>query len=161
MTFDDIARALTVSAKGSTAIQDAMNRAVGAAIPPAAEPDALSIQRMETATVRKQLAFREACAAVHVEGVLARQIGLPLDANPYHGNAPAERVSPGHRLGDFTFAWSLGWQEADEREAIDALIIAARAATREGRATPACPAGENLREAVEAYLGRRVITPTR
>lgn len=106
--------------------------------------------------LRASLAFREACDAAHVEGVQARIIGAELDANPYVGDEPAERICPSRPRKDFQVPWMIGWRMADERAALDALVEAAQASTRDGTVTPACPAGEALREAVAAYLARRV-----
>jgi hypothetical protein len=100
--------------------------------------------------------FRIACDAAYTEGVLARSIGVDIGANPYVGFEPAERICPGRMLGDFHLAWMLGWRAADEQDAIDALVVAAEAATRGGTVTPACPAGEGLREAVAALMARRL-----
>jgi hypothetical protein len=102
------------------------------------------------------LGFRIACDAVYTEGVLARSVGMDLGSNPYVGFEPAERICPGRMLGDFHLAWMLGWRAADEQDAIDALVVAAEAATRGGTVTPACPAGEGLREAVAALMARRL-----
>jgi hypothetical protein len=102
------------------------------------------------------LDFRIACDAVYTEGVLARSVGMDLGSNPYVGFEPAERICPGRMLGDFHLAWMLGWRAADEQDAIDALVVAAEAATRGGTVTPACPAGEGLREAVAALMARRL-----
>ena len=120
-----------------------------------AEPDHLAIQKMETRLAREQVTFREACDAAFVEGTIARQVGAPLDADPYVGEEPAS-ICPHVKRSDLWGPWALGWREADERWALDELIVAAVAATNQGRTVPACPAGNMLREAVEAYLARQV-----
>ena len=102
------------------------------------------------------ISFRQACDAAYTEGTLARAIGMDLGANPYVGDEPATRICPDRTMGEFHLPWMLGWRAADERDAVDALIVAAEAATRGGTVTPACPAGEGLREAVAALMARRL-----
>lgn len=108
---------------------------------------------------RQTLDFRTACDAAYVEGQLARSTGLDIGVNPYVGYERAERLcGEGTRrtLQEFHLPWMMGWRAADEQDAVDALLVAAQASTRDGTVTPACPAGEGLREAVAALLARRV-----
>lgn len=106
----------------------------------------VSFERQQTRLIeelRARLAFRERCDAVYTEGVSARSFGFGLDANPYLD-----------REKDFAVPWMLGWRAADEQAAVDALVIAATAATRGGTVAPLCTGGEQLREAVAAHAAR-------
>lgn len=115
--------------------------------------ETLTMERDELQTV---LNFRLACDAAFIEGQLARSIGLDLGANPYSGLLPAERICPERALQDFHFPWIMGWRAAHEQDAVDALMVAAQAATRDGTVVPLCLAGEGLRDAVATLLERRV-----
>jgi hypothetical protein len=125
----------------------------------ASAPREEHVVREELIEVRHRLDFRSACDAACIEGQLARSTGLDIGVNPYVGYERAERLcgeGTPRTMQEFHLAWMMGWRAADEQDAIDALLVAAQASTRDGTVTPACPAGEGLREAVAALLARRV-----
>jgi hypothetical protein len=163
-----IERALSVSSAGATLLREQMDdiwqKATADRVAEEQDPErrymalltrAESLERANGENIAI-LSFRMACDAAHVEGQLARSVGMDLGANPYVGDEPATRICPDRTLGEFHIPWMLGWREADEQDAIDALVVAAEAATRGGTVTPACPAGEGLREAVAALMARRL-----
>lgn len=120
---------------------DEIAKALGISVSPEMETSRKQAALVEE--LRARLAFRERCDAVYTEGVSARSFGFGLDANPYLD-----------REKDFAVPWMLGWRAADEQAAVDALVIAATAATRGGTVAPLCTGGEQLREAVAAHAAR-------